>query len=114
LNLPVSLIAAPATPAPEETLLKGEQPLSGAVVANLSPALSDELGVSDWRGVVIEKVRRGSYADQFDFEPGDILIKINGAEVGSVAQLREAVAKPADAWNITVNRGGQTKTIQVR
>jgi serine protease Do len=114
VSLPVNLIAAPATPAPEETLLKGEQPLSGAVVANLSPALSDELGVGDWQGVVVEKVRRGSYADQFDFEPGDILIKINGTEVGSVAELRDAVAKPADSWNITVNRGGQTKTIQVR
>jgi serine protease Do len=113
LELPVDLIAAPATPAPEETLLKGEQPLSGAVIANLSPALSDDLGVGNWQGVVIEKIRRGSYADQFDFQPGDILIKINETPVASVADVQAAVARPADAWSVTVNRGGQTKTIQV-
>jgi serine protease Do len=114
LELPVDLVAAPTMPAPEETMLKGEQPLSGAVVANLSPALSDELGVGEWQGVVIEKIRRGSYADQFDFEPGDILIKINGRTVGSVADVRDAVSKPADNWTVAINRGGQTKTIQVR
>jgi len=113
LELPVDLIAAPATPAPEETLLKGEQPLSGAVIANLSPALSDALGVGEWQGVVVEKVRRGSYADRFDIEPGDILIKINETAVASVADVQDVVGKPADTWNVTVNRGGQTKTIQV-
>jgi serine protease Do len=113
LVLPVDLIAAPATPAPEETLLKGEQPLSGAVIANLSPALSDDLGVGNWQGVVIEKIRRGSYADQFDFQPGDILIKINETPVASVADVQAALAHPADAWAVIVNRGGQTKTIQV-
>jgi Do/DeqQ family serine protease len=113
LELPVDLIAAPATPEPEETLLKGEQPLSGAVIANLSPALSDALGVGEWQGVVIEKIRRGSYADRFDFEPGDILIKINGTAVGSVTDVQAAVANPADTWSIAVNRGGQTKTIEV-
>jgi len=112
LQLPLPAFA-PATPAPQETLLKGEQPLSGAVVANLSPALSDELGVGDWQGVVIEKIRRGSYADQFDFQPGDILIKINDAAVSSVADVKDAVSKSADNWAIAINRGGQTKTIQV-
>jgi serine protease Do len=114
LELPVDLATAPDTPAPDETLLKGEQPLSGALIANLSPALSDTLGVGEWQGVVIEKVRRGSYADQFDFEPGDILIKINGSAAVSVAEVRRAVSRPADTWSVTINRGGQTKTIEVR
>jgi serine protease Do len=114
LDLPVGLIAAPTTPPPQETLLKGEQPLAGAVIANLSPALSDDLGVGEWQGVVIEKVRRGSYADQFDFEPGDILIKINGTPVAAVADVQAAVSQPANSWTVTINRGGQTKTVQVR
>ncbi len=114
LELPVDLIPAPATPTAEETMLKGEQPLNGAVIANLSPALSDALGVGDWQGVVIEKIRNGSYADQFGFEPGDILVKINDASVGSVGEVREAVSRPANTWAITVNRGGETKTIEVR
>jgi serine protease Do len=76
--------------------------------------LSDDLGVGEWQGVVIEKVRRGSYADQFDFEPGDILIKINGTPVAAVADVQAAVSQPANSWTVTINRGVQTKTVQVR
>jgi serine protease Do len=93
--------------------LKGRQPLNGAVVGNLSPALSDELGIGDWQGVVILKVRNGSYADQFGLAPGDILAKINGAPVRSVDDVVAAVSQPADSWTITISRGGQTKTIEV-
>jgi serine protease Do len=87
--------------------------LSGALVANLSPALSNELGLSDWQGVVVVKVRQGSYADQFDLEPGDILVKINDRAVNSVDDVVQAVGQPADTWDLTINRGGETKTIEV-
>jgi serine protease Do len=113
LELPVSLIEAPEEPARDETQLKGEQPLNGAVVVNLSPAVSDELGVGEWKGVAITKIRRGSYADQIGLEPGDLLIKINGQDVLSVDAVVAAVAQPADKWSLTVSRNGQTKTLEV-
>ncbi|HVM84703.1 MAG TPA: Do family serine endopeptidase [Candidatus Binatia bacterium] len=114
LSLPVSLIAAPEQPARQETMLKGREPLAGAVVLNLSPAVSDELGVGEWDGVAILKIRRGSYAEQFGLEPGDVLIKINGNAVATVDDVMAAVGQQADTWTITVNRNGQMKTIEVR
>jgi serine protease Do len=113
LKLPVNLIEAPEVPTRDETELKGEQPLNGAVVVNLSPAVSDELGISDWKGVAIAKIRRGSYPDKIGLEPGDLLIKINGKDVYSVDDVVAALAEPADAWSLTVSRNGQTKTIEV-
>jgi serine protease Do len=110
----IDLIAAPDKPDRQETLLKGEQPLNGAVVINLSPATSDELGVGDWQGVAILKIRRGSYADQLGLQPGDILIKINGTDVHAVDDVVALTGQPADKWSLTVSRGGQTKIIQVR
>src|SRR5262249_4231246 len=67
----IALIAPPDTPAAAEQLLRGRQPLAGALVANLSPALSDQLSVSAWSGVVVTKLQRGSFADQFGLQRGD-------------------------------------------
>jgi serine protease Do len=114
VDLPVKLIEAPEVPARDETELKGEQPLNGAVVVNLSPAVSDELGVGEWKGVAILKIRRGSYPDKIGLEPGDLLIKINGKDVYSVDEVVAAVSQPADQWSLTVSRNGQSKTIEVR
>ena len=114
LALPVKLIEAPEDPSRDETELKGEQPLNGAVVVNLSPAVSDELGIGDWKGVAILKIRRNSYPDKIGLEPGDLLIKINGHDVASVDDVVAAVGQPADDWSLTVSRNGQRKTIEVR
>jgi serine protease Do len=113
LDLPVKLIEAPEQPPRDETELKGEQPLNGAFVVNLSPAVSDELGIAEWKGVAISKIRRGSYPDKIGLEPGDLLIKINGKDVYSVDEAVAALAEPADDWSLTVSRNGQTKTIEV-
>jgi serine protease Do len=114
LDLPVKLIEAPEEPLRDETELTGEQPLNGAVVVNLSPAVSDELGVGEWKGVALLKIRRGSYPDKIGLEPGDLLIKINGKEVYSVDEVVAAVDQSVDKWSLTVSRNGQSKTIEVR
>jgi serine protease Do len=49
IELPLDLVAASAEPAPDETLLEGRQPLQGATVVNLSPALSQEMSVDAGR-----------------------------------------------------------------
>ena len=114
LDLPVKLIEAPEDPPRDETELKGEQPLNGAVVVNLSPAVSDELGVGEWKGVALLKIRRGSYPDKIGLEPGDLLIKINGKDVYSVDEVVAAVSQTVENWSLTVSRNGQSKTIEVR
>jgi len=114
LDLPVALTPAPREPEPDETVLEGQQPLTGAKVANLSPALGEELSVSGWKGVVIVDIKRNSFARSLGLRPGDIVARINGTEVENVAQLRELVSTENDEWELTVERDGKVKTVTVR
>lgn len=113
LDLPVNLIAPPDDPAPHETLLDGRQPLSGALVVDLSPATSDDLNIGAWEGVAIAKIKRGSIADRVGFEAGDLIVKINDQAIESAAGLAATMNGTSAPWAITINRGGQTKTFDL-
>ena len=105
---------APREPEPQETWLDGRQPLKGAQVANLSPALGEELSVSGWKGVVVVAVKRGSIARELGIRPGDIVARINGEDVDDVGELQEIVGQSADEWEISIERDGKIKTVTVR
>jgi serine protease Do len=113
IDLPVALIAPPDQPAPGETLLDGRQPLSGALVVNLSPATADELNIGAWEGVAIAKIKRGSIADRVGFEAGDLIVKVNDHEITSAADLATLMNETPAPWSITVNRGGKVKTFDL-
>ncbi|HET6621498.1 MAG TPA: DegQ family serine endoprotease [Dongiaceae bacterium] len=114
MDLPVRLTPAPREPAPDETWLEGQQPLMGAQVANLSPALGEELSVSGWKGVVITAVKRGSYARELGLRRGDIVARVNGADIDNVKQLKTALAGEQDQWELSIERDGKIKTFTVR
>ncbi|HEX6119873.1 MAG TPA: DegQ family serine endoprotease [Dongiaceae bacterium] len=114
MDLPVQLTPAPREPAPDETWLEGQQPLMGAQVANLSPALGEELSVSGWKGVVITAVKPGSYARELGLRRGDIVARVNGADIDTVKQLKTALAHEQDQWELSIERDGKIKTFTVR
>src|SRR6185437_6117821 len=71
MTFTVALQTAPETPRDEITI-RSRSPFSGAKVANLSPALADELQIDTaTRGVVILDVDDGSYASNLGFRRGD-------------------------------------------
>jgi Do/DeqQ family serine protease len=113
VDLSIPLIAPPEDPPAQETLLDGKQPLNGTLIVNLSPALSEELGVQEWHGVAIMKIKRGSYADRFGMRPGDLLVKINDTRIEAVGDAVSALAASSGKWSITVSRNGKVKTIEV-
>jgi serine protease Do len=108
VGLTIALEPPPETPPREETLLQGSHPLAGAAVANLSPALADELGMGvELSGVTVLKVARGSPGARLGLQARDIVQSINGADVVSVSRLRRVLAQPpADRrWRISIKRG---------
>lgn len=106
VTLPVR--AAPEDPPRNAIDLQGVQPLSGATVANLSPALADELGSERfYRGVVVLSVAPGSNADQIGLQRGDRILSVNGEDVSSSSGLRKQVGRRAQHWQIIVGRGDQ-------
>jgi Do/DeqQ family serine protease len=113
VTLTIKLASAPETPPAQKTTLTGAQPLSGATVANLSPALADQLQMNnDWKGVVIVQIKRGSTAHRFGLAAGDIIAAINGQPVSSVDDLQAALAN-AQSWQISFRREGVTRTLKI-
>ena len=110
--LEVPLAAPPEDPPRERSLLEGRQPLSGATVVNMSPAVADEMGLVEWKqGVTVVEVQPGSYSARF-LRAGDMVTAINGQEVKSVADLKRRVT--AGVSSLSVGREGMVSTIQFR
>ena len=102
----ILLIAAPETVKRQDTTLDGRNPFAGVIVANLSPAVADELGMaSAATGVVITDVKAGP-GQQF-FGKGDILRQVNGVAIDSVETLQRVLQQPTQGWSVALQRGGQ-------
>src|SRR5260370_34002722 len=90
----------------------GCQPLAGATVVNMSPAIADELGLIEWKdGVAVLEVTPGSYAGRF-LRPGDMVTAVNGQPLKNVADLKARIA--AGVSSVSIGREGLVSTIQFR
>jgi Do/DeqQ family serine protease len=106
----VALRTAPETPRDEITI-RTRSPFSGAKVANLSPALADELQLDNANaGVVILDVDNGSYASNLGFQRGDVIVSVNGEKIDDTRALERLTQQPRNAWRIVIRRGGQQIT----
>ncbi len=103
----VALRTAPDRPRDEVTI-RSRTPLGGARVANLSPALADEMGLANTdSGVVIIGIEGGSFAERFNFRRGDIIVSINGERIDDTRELARVAGLSANRWRMVVRRGGR-------
>jgi len=114
-TLSVKLTAPPDRPDRDTSDIAGRTPFTGATVANMNPALAEELGLqSADPGVTVVKVRPGTIAARLQFQPGDMILRLNNHAVGSVADLKAMLGQAApQGWAITVRRGGETLTVSI-
>ncbi|MBI1182567.1 MAG: Do family serine endopeptidase [Alphaproteobacteria bacterium] len=111
MTLKVPLVAAPEVPKRDETVLPAHHIFAGAKVANLSPALAEELRVDAMeKGVIVTAIQRGSPAAQRGLRPGDIFVSINGKPVKSVAELNAVWGDYAGEMTVKVKRGDEVIT----
>jgi Do/DeqQ family serine protease len=108
---PVRLVV-PLETAPDggrnEITLTARSPFQGAKVANISPAVADELHLdADTEGVVITEIGDDSTAGQVGFQKGDIIVAVNNTKVGKTTDLEKATSQSVRLWRITLVRGGQ-------
>ena len=109
----VKLVSAPETIQRSETLLRETSPLAGMVVANLSPAVAEELGIGTLlTGVVAIKIQGGP-AQRF-FQRGDIVTAVNGIPVASVNDLTRAILNVPNYWEIGILRSGKKLQLTLR
>ncbi|MFH1806316.1 MAG: Do family serine endopeptidase [Pseudomonadota bacterium] len=115
IDLAMPLEIAPDVPARDQSEITGRNPFSGAIVANVNPALADEIGIDMMSsGVIVMSVGSESLARRARLQKGDFVVEVNGVAIDSVARLREVVAsgEAAGRWAIAVKRKGQILTAQ--
>ncbi|MFN3233736.1 MAG: Do family serine endopeptidase [Alphaproteobacteria bacterium] len=106
---------APEDPPRNETELIGDHIFDGATVANLSPALADELRLDPMEtGVIILAVNRRGGAARSGFRPGDIFVEINGEPIESVAMLDAYWATYSGTMDVSIRRRGRVMTDRFR
>ncbi len=109
-------VAVTMTPAPETTpraavKLKNRSPFSGATAWNVSPAVTEELGVEAQQGaVVVADVESGSPAEDVGLQKGDVVVAINDQKIATTKEFESATAERKRYWKITIERGGQVFT----
>lgn len=113
LNLPLE---APAEkPARDEKEITGRNPLAGTRVANLNPALAEELDRGyQPNSVLVTAVQQGGYAARLGVEPGDVIRQINGVDVVSVRDLLPMLQQTPAQWMLTLQRGDRLLNMRIQ
>lgn len=105
--------APPEIPPRQTTVIKGVNPFGGATVANISPALNEELGpFAVDSGVVILKVEGGA-AERLGLQKGDIPLTMNGIKIDSVDEFKKALTASSREWRVQIRRGDKVINMTV-
>jgi S1-C subfamily serine protease len=113
MEVPVFLAAAPETTPRSETKVEGDNPFAGLTVVNISPAVSEEFGITTAKtGVAVVEVAEGP-AQQLGFRKGDVILDVNGHEIDSVDTLSTVLSQGADFWSLAINRNGRQLRLRV-
>jgi Do/DeqQ family serine protease len=105
LNVPLEIVPDTGR---NEIVLTGRSPFEGAKVANISPAVADELHLdADTQGVAVMDIADGGTAASVGFQKGDIILAVNNQKIAKTSDLEKAAREAARLWRITIVRGGQ-------
>ena len=112
----ITLVAPVEDPPRDARDLLGRHPLTGCKVANLSPAVAQEVGMDDdtREGVVVLEVTEKTPAARLGVKRGDIVVAVNNEKVKSVAQLVTVLDLAGGGWRLSVERGGKVFNLAIQ
>jgi Do/DeqQ family serine protease len=112
----ITLVAPAEDPPREARELGGRHPLTGCTIANLSPAVAQEVGVDDdtREGVVVLEVKGGTPAARLGVRRGDLVVAVNNEKVTSVNQLVTLLAVGGAGWRLSVERDGKVFNLAIQ
>jgi serine protease Do len=115
INIAFRLSLPPEDTPRAATKITGENPLQGATLANLSPALAQELRLGgETRGVVLTRVDENGAAARLGLAPGDVVLEINGKAVKDVASAVALLKKErGHRWRLLLQRDGDVIRLMV-
>lgn len=85
----------------------------GVVISDVNAELARNEGLERVEGVFVDSLIVGGAAADAGIEKGDVILRVNDANINSVAELQEQVARyrPKDKVNVLVQRDGKTQQI---
>lgn len=89
--------------------------LLGVSILDMTSEIAKSLDLEKIQGVLVEGLLQGGAAAKAGIKPNDVIIKVQGREVNTVAELQEQVSKyrPGDKVDVVVLRDKKEKTIVV-
>lgn len=87
----------------------------GVEVANITPELSESLGLEGTRGAIVGGIERGSPADRAGIRLGDVIVAVGGKAVPDLTATLNAIADipPGKTVQVKVLRRNQEVTLPV-
>ena len=84
-------------------------------IEGVAPDVLERLGIDREDGAFVATVLPSSGADGAGIEPGDVIVAVGGAPMADAAALTAAIAElePGQEVEITVERGGEERTVSV-
>ena len=88
---------------PRRDRVKSRSPFQGAKVANISPAVADELHLdADTEGVVVTELADDTTAGNVGFQKGDIIVNVNNQKIAKTSDLEKAAGQSVRVWRIAI------------
>ena len=109
----VALIAAPEVPPRDARVTGRRSAIPGVQLSNINPAVIGEYGLPlSARGVVVEDA--GDVGRRAGLRAGDLLLSVNGAEVGDAGDAVRLLNNARRWLSLEVQRGGRRVTMRFR
>jgi S1-C subfamily serine protease len=107
------LAPAPDDPPRDQTTVVEDVSLRGLTVVQINPAVMEELNLPmQAEGVAV--VQAEDLAERAGFQPGDVVLGINGVPVTTPADVVALAGMDARVWVIDLIRGGQPLRLRFR
>jgi PDZ domain-containing protein len=109
-------------PVPERPAPKGNDPDRnggrefGIKIDAVGETLRDQLGLKEGEGVQVGEVKPGSIAEKSGVKQYDIILKLDGKDVGDKWEFRKDVLKAVDKpeFELQILRGGKKESLKAR
>jgi serine protease Do len=88
----------------------------GVVIQNVTQGLADSFGLPHPGGALVSSVEKGGPAARAGVEPGDVILKLNGAPINDSTELPVKVAgvSPGTTVELEIWRNHATRTVSVK
>jgi serine protease Do len=87
----------------------------GVTIQDVNKSLAESFGLDRPRGALISQLQLGGPADRGGLQPGDVIVRFDGSEIGTSADLPHVVGliRPGSEVNIDIIRDRQPQQLRV-